>query len=118
MDHKLNGFDFKHQTTTKELNQVITAVDELKDRGGRTKNPSSDLQPQVDDLNKRLEAFKKDFTRRMNMPPPEGEEGDDAGVTRPFNDCEIQMLKNQIELCITQRRDLVDLVQQQVVPAS
>jgi hypothetical protein len=43
MDHKLNGFDFKHQTTTKELNQVITAVDELKDRGGRTKNPSSDL---------------------------------------------------------------------------
>jgi len=45
MNHKLGGLDFKQATTTKELNGLITAVDELKDRGGRTKNPNSDLQP-------------------------------------------------------------------------
>ena len=43
VDHKITGFDFKQKHTLKELNTVITAVDELKDRGGRPKNPNSDI---------------------------------------------------------------------------
>lgn len=38
-------------------------------------------------------------------------ESDNKITKGPINDFELDMLKSQIELCINQRRDLIDLVQ-------
>lgn len=76
---------------------MVTAVDELKE-ARKPRNPGTDLQPQLDDLNKRFEAYQKEINKRMSEPVVDPETGEVKPP--PFNDGNISMLKNQIDLCV------------------
>ena len=60
----------------KELNNMITELDEIKEKGMRSKNPATDMQPQLDDLNKRFEAFKKEIHKKFTEPVIDPETGE------------------------------------------
>lgn len=70
----------------------------MKERGNRGKDPTSDLQPQIDDINKRFEAYKKEIAQKMSEPVVDPETGEVKAP--PFNSGEMGMLSNKIELCI------------------